>query len=209
MSDEIFIHPSSEVSPQANIGRGTKIWQHCTVLAGAEIGQQAVLSQNVYIEGRTHVGNNVKIKNNVSVYEGVELDDDVFIGPSAVFTNVLTPRSHWPRKNEFHKTWVKQGATIGANATIVCGSTIGRYAMVGAGAVVTKDVPDFALVYGVPAQQQGWVCHCGHLIGTLPDGTAVACDLCGSTYQLQRGQLEAIQLFSRSGMRLDLEKDLS
>ena len=197
MSEAIFVHPTSEVSPQARIGSGTKIWQHCTVLAGAEIGEQCLLSQNVYIEGRTRIGNNVKIKNNVSIYECVELEDDVFVGPSAVFTNVLTPRSHWPRKDEFLKTLVKKGATIGANATVVCGVTIGRYAMVGAGCVVTRDVADFALVYGVPAKQHGWACHCGNLFGMVEDGTTCRCDLCGSTYKLHNGLLTEIQLCFR------------
>ena len=197
MSERIFVHPTSEVSPQARIGSGTKIWQHCTVLAGAEIGEQCLLSQNVYIEGRTRIGNNVKIKNNVSIYECVELEDDVFVGPSAVFTNVLTPRSHWPRKDEFLKTLVKKGATIGANATVVCGVTIGRYAMVGAGCVVTRDVADFALVYGVPAKQHGWACHCGNLLGTVEDGATCRCDLCGSTYEVHNDLLAEIQLCFR------------
>ncbi len=193
MSEGIYIHLTSEVSPDARIGKGTKIWQHCTVLAGAEIGERCLLSQNVYVEGRTRIGNNVKIKNNVSIYECVELEDDVFVGPSAVFTNVLTPRSHWPRKDEFLKTLVRKGATVGANATIVCGVTIGRYAMVGAGSVVTRDVPDFALVFGVPAKQHGWVCHCGTLIGELEEGITHCCDLCGSTYELHNGLLTEIQ----------------
>jgi len=194
MKEGICIHPTSEVSPDARIGRGTKIWQHCTVLDGAEIGERCLLSQNVYVEGRTRIGRNVKIKNNVSIYECVELEDDVFIGPSAVFTNVLTPRGHWPRKNEFLKTLVRKGATVGANATILCGVTIGRYAMVGAGSVVTRDVPDFAQVYGVPAEQHGWVCHCGTLIGELEHGATHGCDLCGSTYEFRDGTFSEIQL---------------
>lgn len=194
MSEEIYVHPTSEVSPEARIGRAAKIWQHCTVLAGAKIGERCILSQNTYIEGRTRIGNNVKIKNNVSIYECVELEDDVFVGPSAVFTNVLTPRSHWPRKDEFVKTLVKKGATIGANATIVCGVTVGRYAMVGAGSVVARDVPDFALVYGVPAKQHGWVCQCGNLIGELEDTSTYCCETCGSTYELQRQMVTEIQL---------------
>ena len=194
MKEEIYVHPTSVISPNARIGTGTQIWQHCTVLDGAEIGERCLLSQNVYVEGRTRIGSNVKIKNNISIYECVELEDDVFVGPSAVFTNVLTPRSHWPRKNEFLKTLVRKGATVGANATILCGVTIGRYAMVGAGSVVTRDVPDFAQVYGVPAKQQGWVCHCGTLIGQLEDGARHRCHLCGSTYELRQGKLADIQL---------------
>lgn len=194
MSEQVFVHPTSEVSPKSRINPGTQIWQHCTVLAGAEIGRGSLLSQNVYVEGRTRIGNNVKIKNNVSLYEGVELEDDVFVGPSAVFTNVLTPRSHWPRKDKFLKTLVKKGATIGANSTILCGVTIGRYAMVGAGTVVTKNVPDFALVYGVPAQQQGWVCYCGQLIRVLQEGENYICDLCTSSYNFHSEQLREIHL---------------
>ena len=197
MSERILVHPTSEVSSQARIGSGTKIWQHCTFLAGAEIGEQCLLSQNVYIEGQTRIGNNVKIKNNVSIYECVELEDDVFIGPSAVFTNVLTPRSHWPRKDEFLPTLIKKGATIGANATVVCGVTIGRYAMVGAGSVVTRDVPDFALMYGVPAKQHGWVCHCGDLLGMIREGATRHCDLCRSIFELRNGLLSEIQLCFR------------
>lgn len=197
MKEGVYIHPTSEVSPDACIGRGTEIWQHCTVLAGAQIGERCLLSQGVYIEGRTKIGNNVKIKNNVSIYECIELEDDVFIGPSAVFSNVLTPRSHWPRKDEFLETLVRKGATVGANATILCGVTIGRYAMVGAGSVVTRDMPDFALAYGVPAKQHGWVCHCGTLIGELEDGATHGCALCGSTYELRDGTLAGIQLRSK------------
>lgn len=194
MREDVFIHPTSEVSPQARVGKGTKIWQHCTVLAGAEVGERCLLSQNVYVEGRTRIGNNVKIKNNVSVYECVELEDDVFVGPSAVFTNVMTPRSHWPRKDEFLRTLVRKGATIGANATVVCGVTVGRYATVGAGSVVTRDVPDFALVYGVPARQRGWACHCGKLLEGVEKGATSRCDLCGSTYEWRGEGLREIEL---------------
>jgi UDP-2-acetamido-3-amino-2,3-dideoxy-glucuronate N-acetyltransferase len=179
--DEVFIHPSSEISPQAVIGQGTRIWQHCTVLAGAIIGENCMLSQNVFIEGRTRLGNHVKVKNNVSIYELVELEDDVFVGPSVVFTNVLNPRSRWPRKHEFKPTLVKKGASIGANATIVCGITIGRYAMVGAGSVVTRDVIDHALVYGNPARQHGWVCECGEMLPKDP-GASYTCPVCGTPF---------------------------
>lgn len=185
----VFVHPTSEVSRKAVVGRGTKIWQHCTVLAGARIGEDCLLSQNVYVEGRARIADRVKIKNNVSIYDCVEFEDDVFVGPSAVFTNVLTPRSHWPRKNEFQKTLVKRGATVGANATVVCGVTVGRFAMVGAGSVVTKDVPDFALVCGVPAEQHGWVCYCGAVIGHEVESEAYCCETCGSTYKFSHGVL--------------------
>ncbi|MSS70585.1 MAG: N-acetyltransferase [Candidatus Latescibacteria bacterium] len=198
MHEGVFIHLTSEVSPQARVGAGTKIWQRCTVLAGAEIGEGCLLSQNVYVEGRTRVGNNVKIKNNVSIFECVELEDDVFVGPSAVFTNVMTPRSHWPRKEAFLRTLVRKGATIGANATVVCGVTVGRYVLVGAGSVVTRDVPDFALVYGVPARQHGWACHCGERLERVETGVTSRCDLCGSTYELRQEGLKEVKLCFKS-----------
>jgi UDP-2-acetamido-3-amino-2,3-dideoxy-glucuronate N-acetyltransferase len=194
MPGDTFIHPSSEVSPLAKIGQGTKIWQHCTVLAGAEIGEGCMLSANVFVEGRARLGKHVKVKNNVSIYDLVELEDDVFIGPSAVFTNVLTPRSHWSRKDDFLRTLVRQGATIGANATVVCGSVIGRYAMVGAGSVVTGDVPDFALVYGVPARQHGWVCYCGERLVDTDGVHEVTCSHCGSRYALTPAGLVDLEL---------------
>jgi UDP-2-acetamido-3-amino-2,3-dideoxy-glucuronate N-acetyltransferase len=150
-------HSSAVIDDGAVIGSNTKIWHFCHVMSGAQIGRDCVLGQNVMIGDRVKIGNGVKIQNNVSVYEGVILEDDVFVGPSAVFTNVINPRSFINRKNEFKKTTVKKGATIGANATIVCGVQIGQYAFVGAGAVVTKDVPDYALVVGNPAKQIGFV----------------------------------------------------
>ncbi len=161
MSD-YFLHPSSFVDDGVEIGAGTKIWHFCHVMSGARIGGNCVLGQNVFVGRNVVIGNGVKIQNNVSVYEGVILEDNVFCGPSMVFTNVINPRSEIERKTEFKTTLVKRGATFGANCTIVCGVTIGRYAFVGAGAVVTKDVPDYALVVGVPAQQVGWMSRHGH-----------------------------------------------
>ncbi|MDO8873711.1 MAG: acyltransferase [Methanoregula sp.] len=194
MVADLFIDPTSLVSSEARIGHGTKIWQFCTVLPGADIGEGCVLSQNVYVEGKTRIGNRVKIKNNVSVYECVEINDDVFIGPSVVFTNVLLPRSFVSRKNEFKKTRVLHGATIGANSTIICGVTIGEYAMVGAGSVVTSDVPPFALFYGVPARQQGWVCACGEHIATATENQDYRCQRCGSNYRIGEGWCEPVML---------------
>ena len=194
MAEKIFIDPTSQVSSEARIGHGTKVWQYCTVLPGAEIGENCVLSHNVYVEGKARIGNRVKIKNNVSVYDCVEINDDVFIGPSAVFTNVLTPRSFVPRKDEFKKTRVLRGATIGANSTIICGVTIGEFAMVGAGSVVTSDVPPFALVYGVPARQHGWVCACGEHIDNTREDREYKCQRCGSTYRLCEGGCEPVVL---------------
>ncbi|MFA5136562.1 MAG: DapH/DapD/GlmU-related protein [Patescibacteria group bacterium] len=152
-----FIHPTSIIDDNVTIGSGTKIWHFSHVSSGAKIGKNCSLGQNVFIGNNVMIGNNVKIQNNVSVYEGVTLEDDVFCGPSCVFTNVKQPRSRFPVNKKYDKTLIKKGVTIGANVTIVCGVTIGRYAFIGAGAVVTKDVPDYALVYGNPAKVQGKV----------------------------------------------------
>lgn len=178
-----FVHESSFVDGDVSIGQGTKIWHFCHVMAGAQLGEGCSIGQNVMIGPRVSIGSNVKIQNNVSVYEGVTLEDDVFCGPSMVFTNVINPRSHVSRKSEFRETRVRQGSSIGANATIVCGCTIGRFALIGAGAVVTKDVPDFALVVGVPATVIGWVCQCGERLRTdCGDDDLLSC-ACGCSYQ--------------------------
>ena len=179
MSDH-FIHESAYVDDGARIGKGTKVWHFCHVMPGAEIGERCVLGQNVVVMSGTRIGDNVKIQNNVSIYEGVELEDDVFCGPSMVFTNVINPRSHVSRKNEYRKTRVRRGATIGANATIVCGATLGEYAFIGAGAVVTGDVLPYALMVGVPARRIGWMCQCGE---RLPDAGAGTCAVCGTRYE--------------------------
>jgi len=150
-----FIHESAYVDDGAQIGNGTKVWHFCHIMPGAVIGERCNLGQNVVVMPGTKLGNNVKVQNNVSIYEGVELEDDVFCGPSMVFTNVINPRSHVSRKDEYKRTLVRRGASIGANATIVCGVTLGEYAFVGAGAVVTRDVPDYAVVTGVPARVKG------------------------------------------------------
>ena len=179
MSDH-FVHESAYVDDGARIGKGTKIWHFCHVMPGAQIGERCSLGQNVVVMSGTRIGNNVKIQNNVSIYEGVELEDDVFCGPSMVFTNVINPRSHVSRRNEFQKTRVQRGASIGANATILCGVTLGEYAFVGAGAVVTTDVLPYALMIGVPARRVGWMCQCGE---RLPDGGAGTCKACGTRYE--------------------------
>jgi UDP-2-acetamido-3-amino-2,3-dideoxy-glucuronate N-acetyltransferase len=174
------VHESAYVDDGATLGAGTKVWHFCHVLGGAVIGERCSLGQNVVVMNGTRIGNNVKIQNNVSIYEGVELEDDVFCGPSMVFTNVLNPRSHVSRRNEYRRTLVRRGATIGANATVVCGTTLGEYAFIGAGAVVTADVQDYALMVGVPARRIGWMCQCGE---RLPDSGRGTCAACGSTYE--------------------------
>jgi UDP-2-acetamido-3-amino-2,3-dideoxy-glucuronate N-acetyltransferase len=178
-----FKHDSAIVDDGALIGDGTKIWHFCHVSSGARIGADCMLGQNVYVAGV--VGDRVRLQNNVSVFDGVVLDDDVFVGPSAVFTNVINPRSEFSRKSEYMPTRVGAGATIGANATIVCGITVGRYAFVGAGAVVTHDVKPFALVVGVPARQIGWICRCG--VGLHVEHGR--CAECGRTYRYDGDEL--------------------
>jgi UDP-2-acetamido-3-amino-2,3-dideoxy-glucuronate N-acetyltransferase len=177
---DYFVHESSYVDAGAVIGKGTKIWHFSHVLGGARIGENCSLGQNVNVGSRVKIGNGVKIQNNVSVYDDVELEDFVFCGPSMVFTNVINPRCEVSRKNEYRRTLVKRGASIGANATVVCGHTIGRYAFVGAGSVVTRDLPDFALVYGNPARIQGWICRCG--VKLAFSGKKAVCSACAAGY---------------------------
>ncbi len=187
---DYFVHPSSFVDEGARIGPGTKIWHFCHVMSGAVIGARCSLGQNVVVMPGTRIGNNVKIQNNVSIYEGVELEDDVFCGPSCVFTNVINPRSHVSRKHEYQKTLVRRGATIGANATILCGVTLDTYAFIGAGAVVTADVPAFALMVGVPARRVGWMCQCGERLQSA--GGRAACHVCGAAYEEQGERLSQV-----------------
>ena len=180
-----FVHESSYVDEPASIGAGTKIWHFSHVMKDSTIGQNCNIGQNVVISPGVSLGNNVKIQNNVSVYTGCVLEDDVFCGPSMVFTNVVNPRSHVVRRDEYRTTIVRRGASIGANSTIVCGTTIGRYAFIGAGSVVTRDVPDFGLLYGNPARLRGWMCHCGvKLPLSVNDAEeSAACSDCGRTYK--------------------------
>ena len=184
MSD-YFVHESSYIDEGCAIGAGTKIWHFLHIMSSAVIGENCNIGQNVFIDRNVHIGNRCKIQNNVSVYNGVQLEDDVFCGPSCVFTNVYNPRAVVERKNEFLKTLVKRGATIGANATIVCGVTLGEYCFIGAGSVVTKNVPPYACVVGNPARPIGWSCACG---GKLHK--TLQCARCGLRYRLNNHQLE-------------------
>lgn len=193
---DYFVHESSYVDAGATIGRGTKIWHFCHVMPGAVIGERCSLGQNVVVMPGTRIGNNVKIQNNVSIYEGVILEDDVFCGPSCVFTNVTNPRAHVPRKQEYAPTLVRRGATIGANATIVCGITLGEYAFIGAGAVVAADVPPFGLMVGVPARRVGWMCQCGERLHLKQ--SAARCQRCDWSYQEADGQLQPVDRGSGS-----------
>lgn len=188
---DVFVHESSYVDEGAEIGAGTRIWHFCHVMPGARIGRNCNIGQNVFIASDVGIGNNVKIQNNVSVYTGVTVEDDVFLGPSMVFTNVVNPRSHMPRKHEYQPTLVKRGVSVGANATIVCGVTLGEYAFVGAGAVVTHDVPAYALVYGTPARIAGWMCQCGQKLQFMPNEQATCAD-CGLQYLKQNETVRPI-----------------
>lgn len=182
---EYFVHESSYVDEDVRIGKGTRIWYFCHIQSGAVIGERCSLGQNVNISNNVRIGNCVKIQNNVSVYEGVELEDDVFCGPSMVFTNDLTPRARYPKGSAgYKKTVVRRGATIGANATIVCGHELGEYCTIAAGAVVVTDVPAHALMMGVPAEQAGWVCECGQVLRK-----GLSCPDCNRKYRMESGTI--------------------
>ncbi len=182
MSKDVYIHPTAIVDEGAVIAPGTKIWHFCHVMKDAVIGEDCSLGQNVFVAPRTRLGRNVKVQNNVSIYELVECEDDVFLGPSMVFTNVINPRSHVSRKHEYLKTLVKRGASIGANATIVCGSTLGEYCFIGAGSVVTKDIPAYALVVGVPGRIIGWMSAHGERLD-FGNGEMAVCPATGQKYR--------------------------
>ena len=194
MEEAVFVHPSAYVDQPCEIGAGTKVWHFAHVMKDTKIGQNCSLGQNVFVQSGVTIGNRALIQNNVSVYTGVTLEDDVFLGPSCVFTNVVHPRAHISRKAEFAKTRVGRGASIGANATIVCGHDVGAYAFVAAGSVVTRTVLPYQLVQGVPARPAGWVSQCGE---RLPGGTGagsqgdVRCERCGQSYRQKDGKLEA------------------
>ena len=184
---DYFQHETACIDPGCQIGEGTKVWHFSHVMAGARVGKNCTLGQNVFIDRKVVVGDGCRIQNNVSLYTGVVLEDRVFCGPSAVFTNVINPRAFIERKHEFRTTLVREGATLGANCTIVCGVTVGAFALIGAGAVATRDVPPYALMLGVPARRAGWVCRCGVALPPEP----LACPECGAAYRLaEDGQLE-------------------
>ncbi|MFH5884865.1 acyltransferase [Halalkalibaculum sp. DA3122] len=186
--EEAYIHESAYVDEGAAIGSGTKVWHFCHVMGNASIGSECTLGQNVFVGDNVKIGDRVKIQNNVSVYEGVICEDEVFLGPSMVFTNVINPRSGVDRSNQFLETRVGKGATVGANATIICGNEIGRYAFIGAGAVVTREVPDYALVLGNPARQVGWMSRNGHRLQFNEKNTAI-CPETGEEYRLADGSV--------------------
>ncbi|HBU12855.1 MAG TPA: N-acetyltransferase [Clostridiales bacterium] len=186
---DYFVHESSYIDQPCSIGKGTKIWHFCHVMQGCEIGENCNIGQNVCVLSGAKLGNNVKVQNNVSIYDGVVCEDGVFLGPSCVFTNVINPRSTVNRKQEYKQTLVKEGASIGANATILCGNTIGRYALVGAGSVVTCDVPDYALVRGNPARVTGHLCKCGEKLEFAGDAEAATCAACGRAYSKENGHV--------------------
>ena len=193
MGEAVQIHPSAIVDAGATIGPGSRVWHWVHVSAGARIGARCALGQGVFVGNDVVIGDNVRIQNNVSVYDAVTLEDDVFCGPSMVFTNVYNPRSAVPRKDEYRRTLVKRGATLGANSTIVCGTTIGAYAFVGAGAVVQRDVPDFALVVGVPARHIGWMSRHGERLALPLSGDAdAACPATGDRYRLRDGRCQLL-----------------
>jgi len=201
--DGFFVHESSFVDEPCSIGEGTRIWHFSHIMNNSRIGKNCNIGQNVVVSPGCVIGDNVKIQNNVSVYTGVTLEDDVFCGPSMVFTNVINPRSHVERKDEYQSTLVQKGTSIGANATIICGVTLGRYTFVGAGSVVTRDVPDYAVVYGSPARIRSWVCNCGLALPmSIDSGTDEKADCeCGASYQKRGTVVTEVTETKRPGNR--------
>jgi len=205
MSKPYFVHESAYVDDPCEIGEGTKIWHFCHVQAGARIGQRCILGQNVNVANDVVIGNNVKIQNNVSIYTGTVIEDDVFLGPSCVLTNVTNPRSQVNRHSLYERTVLRRGCTIGANATVVCGVTIGRYAFIGAGAVVTADVPDYALILGVPGKQRGWMSRHGHPLRADSTGIFV-CQESSMRYAIVEGEMRCLDLAEEEPLPEQLTK---
>lgn len=191
MDTEVWVHPTAVVDEGAQIGPGTRVWHFCHLMPRCRVGRHCNIGQNVFIDNDVTLGNGVKVQNNVSVYKGVQIEDEVFLGPSVVFTNVVNPRSFVERKHEFRPTAVRRGATVGANATIICGTEIGAYALVGAGAVVTKNVAAHAVVYGNPARQQGWISKSGYALVFNNEGVAFCAEE-GQPYRLKDGVVSEI-----------------
>lgn len=191
---DYYAHPSAFVDKPCEIGAGTKIWHFCHVMKGAKLGEACILGQNVHIAADVVIGHRVKIQNNVSVYTGTIIEDEVFLGPSCVLTNVTNPRSQVNRHRLYEQTLLQRGCTIGANATVVCGTTVGRYAFVAAGAVVTKDVPDYALITGVPGRQQGWMSRHGHRLARVDGEGVMTCPESGFRYQAKDSSLRCLDL---------------
>jgi UDP-2-acetamido-3-amino-2,3-dideoxy-glucuronate N-acetyltransferase len=202
----IRVHESAYVDEPVNIGEGTSIWHYCHISKGAEIGKNCVFGQNVFVAENVKIGNNAKVQNNVSIYTGCELEDEVFLGPSCVLTNVTNPRSQVDRHSLYEMTLFKRGATVGANATIVCGITLGRYSFIGAGAVVTKDVPDYALIVGNPGRQKGWMSRHGHLLKDPDENGIMICPESGFKYQLEDDKLRCLDLDEEEPLPEQLSK---
>lgn len=186
-------HPTAIIDQPCTIGEGTKVWHFAHICSGADIGERCIFGQNTMVANNVKIGNNVKVQNNVAIYTGTTIEDDVFLGPSCVLTNVTNPRSQVVRHSLYEKTLIRRGSTIGANATIVCGITLGRYCFISAGAVVTKDVPDYAMMVGVPARQKGWMSRHGHLLKPNADG-ALICPESGYRYAVENGKLRCLDL---------------
>jgi UDP-2-acetamido-3-amino-2,3-dideoxy-glucuronate N-acetyltransferase len=204
--DGVRVHESAYIDKPVSIGKGTSIWHYCHISKGVEIGENCVFGQNVFVADNVKIGNRVKIQNNVAVYTGCELEDEVFLGPSCVLTNVTNPRSQVNRHSLYEHTLFKRGSTVGANATIVCGITLGRYAFIGAGAVVTKDVPDYALILGNPGKQKGWMSRHGHLLKDPDENGVMICPESGFKYQLEGDTLRCLDLVEDKSLPVELTK---
>ena len=203
---DFFAHETAIIDDGAEIGAGTKIWHFAHIFGGARIGERCSFGQNTMVSEGVQIGNNVKVQNNVAIYTGTIIEDDVFLGPSCVLTNVSNPRSQVDRRNLYEKTCIRRGATIGANATIVCGVTLGRYSFIAAGAVVTKDVPDYAMIMGVPGQQKGWVSRHGQPLANADSAGNMICPESGFGYRIIDGQLRCIDLDEDSSLPIELSE---